>query len=415
MDMDIDETTLHLIIELQLQDIESLAVSAKGKHRDGEQPDTIVATDAYKKELELLQQTTHDAMLCRSIADAVRQDGDAITVFELNEQQAREDRLTAQRVHAGGSFNNTPGRSRSNSLQSSLSHVDNELFEKMLALSVRDEPGESSQWAASRKQELRQCDICTEERTAHLITKLPCDHKYCKDCVVQLYTDALTDESLFPPRCCRQPIPIDLAKPLLPPRLVGRFKAKEQELNTPNRTYCHRPACSTFIPIQFIVADKGTSTAHQGDCPNGETTQQLLELAQQQGWRQCYSCHRLVELNLGCNHITCLCRAQFCYECGRKWKACRCEHFREDRLIARANAIIDRNPHAANLTGQPREQMRQREMRNLVQNHECDHQNWAYHGGRHQCEECHDWLPHYIFECGQCRIQACNRCRHNRL
>lgn len=188
----------------------------------------------------------------------------------------------------------------------------------MLALSVRDEPGESSQWAASRKQELRQCDICTEERTAHLITKLPCDHKYCKDCVVQLYTDALTDESLFPPRCCRQPIPIDLAKPLLPPRLVGRFKAKEQELNTPNRTYCHRPTRPTFIPIQFIVADKGTcpnckattcvtckATTHQGeDCPNDETTQQLLELAQQQGWRQCYFCHRLVELNPGCNHIS---------------------------------------------------------------------------------------------------------------
>ncbi|KAH6972053.1 hypothetical protein BKA56DRAFT_646182 [Ilyonectria sp. MPI-CAGE-AT-0026] len=403
MDMDIDETTLRLIIELQLQDIESLAVSTKGKQREGDQPDSIVTTDAYKEELELLRQTAHDAMLCRSIADAVRQDGDAITLFELNEQLAREDRLTAQRVHAGGS--------------SSLSYVDNELFEKMLALSVRDESGESSQWAASRKQELRQ---------SHLITELPCDHKYCQDCVVRLYTDALTDESLFPPRCCRQPIPIDLAKPLLPPRLVG---AKEQELNTPNRTYCHRPACSTFIPVQLIVADKGTcpnceattcvtckAAAHQGeDCPNDETTQQLLELAQQQGWRQCYSCHRLVELNLGCNHITCKCKAEFCYECGRKWKTCRCKHFREDRLIARADAIIDRDPHAANLTGQPREERRQREMRNLVQNHECYHQNWTYRGAGHRCEECHDWLPNYIFECRQCRIQACNRCRHNRL
>ncbi|KAL6407475.1 ibr domain-containing protein [Ilyonectria robusta] len=95
MDMDIDETTLRLIIGLQLQDIESLAVSTKGKQREGEQPNSIVATDAYKEELELLRQTAHDAMLCRSIADAVRQDGDAITLFESNEQQAREDRLTA--------------------------------------------------------------------------------------------------------------------------------------------------------------------------------------------------------------------------------------------------------------------------------------------------------------------------------
>lgn len=72
MDIDIDETTLRLIIELQLQDIKSLTVSAKGKHREGEQLDTIVATYTYKKELELLQQTAHDAMLCRSIADAVK-------------------------------------------------------------------------------------------------------------------------------------------------------------------------------------------------------------------------------------------------------------------------------------------------------------------------------------------------------
>ncbi|KAH8652866.1 hypothetical protein BGZ61DRAFT_575186 [Ilyonectria robusta] len=352
MDMDIDETTLRLVIELQLQDIESLAVSTKGKQREGQQPDSI-------------------------------------------------------RVHAGGSVNNTLGRSRSNSMQSSLSHVDNELFEKMLALSVRDEPGESSQWAASRKQELGQCDVCTEQRTAHLITELPCDHKYCQDCVVRLYTDALTGESLFPPRCCRQPIPIDLAKPLLPPRLVGRFRAKEQELNTPNHT-C--PNCKATTCVTCKAA------AHQGeDCPSDETTQQLPELAQQQSWRQCYSCHRLVELNLGCNHITCKCKAEFCYECGRRWKTCRCEHFREDRLIARADAIIDRDPHAANLTGQPREERRRREMRNLVQNYECYHRNWTYRGGGHQCEECHDWLPNYIFECRQCRIQACNRCRHNRL
>ncbi|KAL6407476.1 ibr finger domain containing protein [Ilyonectria robusta] len=167
----------------------------------------------------------------------------------------------------------------------------------MLALSVRDEPGESSQWAASRKQELGQCDVCTEQRTAHLITELPCDHKYCQDCVVRLYTDALTGESLFPPRCCRQPIPIDLAKPLLPPRLACLLDIYLSSIFVADKDTC--PNCKATTCVTCKAA------AHQvEDCPSDETTQQLLELAQQQGWRQCYSCHRLVELNLGCNHIS---------------------------------------------------------------------------------------------------------------
>ncbi|KFA75374.1 hypothetical protein S40288_01978 [Stachybotrys chartarum IBT 40288] len=424
-----DEATLGLIIELQLQDIEALASSSKGKQRDGEVPDPVAAVDAYKEELEVLRQSVRDAVMSRSLADAVRLDGDAITALELNEQQAREDRRIAQQIHAGGNVERPQTRPRSNSAQSTLSHVDNDLYEKMLALNVRDEPGESSRRAASLHSGPKQCDICTEERAAYLVAGLPCGHKYCRVCLVQLYTDSLTDESLFPPRCCQRPIPIESAKHLLPRTLLGRFKARETELNTPNRTYCHRPTCSTFIPVQFIVANTGMcpncraatcvtckGAEHRGeDCPKDESTQQVLELARQQGWQRCHSCHRLVELNHGCNHITCKCRAEFCYECGAKWKTCKCAHFQEERLIARANVIVDRNPRAANLTAQVREQMRQREMQNLLQNHECAHRRWIYRGGQHQCEECHHWLPDYIFECNQCHIQACNRCRRNRL
>lgn len=48
-------------------------------------------------------------------------------------------------------------------------------------------------------------------------------------------------------------------------------------------------------------------------------------------------------------------------------------------------------------------------------NHECIHDKWQWIRGRHQCEECHHVLSEYIFECKQCQLQACNRCRRNRL
>lgn len=36
-------------------------------------------------------------------------------------------------------------------------------------------------------------------------------------------------------------------------------------------------------------------------------------------------------------------------------------------------------------------------------------------GGVHECEECNNTLPLFIYECRQCRILACRRCRFNRL
>jgi len=64
---------------------------------------------------------------------------------------------------------------------------------------------------------------------------------------------------------------------------------------------------------------------------------------------------------------------------------------------------------------------RQREQRiaeaieHLRENHECSHNKWRWVRGRHQCEECLHVLREYIFECKQCSLQACNRCRRNRL
>jgi hypothetical protein len=45
-------------------------------------------------------------------------------------------------------------------------------------------------------------------------------------------------------------------------------------------------------------------TAHLGDCPSDSTLQEVLALAAENGWRRCDGCKVVVELTMGCNHIT---------------------------------------------------------------------------------------------------------------
>lgn len=67
------------------------------------------------------------------------------------------------------------------------------------------------------------------------------------------------------------------------------------------------------------------------DCPEDFGLEATLEEAERQGWRRCYKCRALVELTVGCRHITCKCRAQFCYTCGARWRTCSCSEVDQER------------------------------------------------------------------------------------
>ena len=69
----------------------------------------------------------------------------------------------------------------------------------------------------------------------------------------------------------------------------------------------------------------------------------MLDLAETEGWRRCYNCRSLVEKASGCRHMTCTCKAQFCYTCGSKWKTCECTEVdqarREEQLRERRRGL----------------------------------------------------------------------------
>lgn len=389
-----------------------------------------------------------DRRMGESISEAVQRDSPVIAKARIEESNAIRDRELAARL--GGI--QVPKRT---ALEDFVEpELDEDLGRRLRRLNVLDvyafEDDETTNKASSSKCSgggskasgpKKECVACQEGKPVFETLTAPCQHTYCRCCILQLFEAATTDESLFPPRCCRQTIPLDLVKVFLTKTTVVRFEAKAIEYKTQNRTYCSQQTCSAFIPATYICGEVAMcpdchhttctvckSASHKGDCPNDSALQSLIDTATANGWQRCYSCRRLVELELGCNHMTyvssvpnscastdgqcsCVCRAEFCYICGQRWKTCQCPQWNEDRLIARANQIVRRdNPH--NVANQ---QQVQRAADNLRERHECTHQTWRYVRGPHMCEECYHHLPQYIFECRQCRIQACNRCRMNRL
>ncbi|KFZ20941.1 hypothetical protein V502_02968 [Pseudogymnoascus sp. VKM F-4520 (FW-2644)] len=368
----VDEQTAYLIIQLQLQDADYYSSSSKGKAREDEASDESIAFQLQKQELENVSIFLSDRRMTKSIADAVQTDGPILGETLSQEDVAVRDRGMARQFSEGAETSNVDypdSRSESQPL-------DDELLAKLQVLYVsgfeetrqgllhqehnEDGQEESSTWAASRPNPsliAAYCEACREEKKFFEVARVPCRHEYCRACLEDLFKTAMTDESYFPPRCCHQQIPIIAVRIFLSSELVQAFERKKIEFETPNRTYCYLPTCSAFINTQDVNGEGaechecGSMTcttckaaAHAGDCPNDAALQQVLETARENGWQRCYSCWRLVELDHGCNHMTCRCGAQFCYVCGQKWKNCGCEQWDEHRLLVRANQIIDREP-----------------------------------------------------------------------
>ena len=164
---------------------------------------------------------------------------------------------------------------------------------------------------------MKECIVCRDDFPESDTTDAPCSHTLCRSCFITLLNTTMDDESLFPPKCCGKPIPITAKNPFINQPIVDKFKRKKIEFETIDRTYCSNPQCSTFIPPASIRGKLGTCTScrkqtcirckrtgHQGLCPVDEVSQEVLNMGERQGWKRCVKCGHLIELTLGCNHMS---------------------------------------------------------------------------------------------------------------
>lgn len=259
------------------------------------------------------------------------------------------------------------------------------------------------------------CICCNDTLTArdpHILA--PCGHHYCQGCLRDLVGTCVTDESLFPLRCCRQHFNTEEVFPLLPRSLLIQFRAKSAEFGTPTllRLYCANPACSTFIgssadvdgdilcPLcETGVCSSCKQVSHPGEnCTENDAVIELKALAVNEHWQTCPGCHEIIELGQGCYHMTCRCRAEFCYVCAAPWKNCTCAIWDETRLLNAAQARVEDEVRARGPIREPRvfqERVQQR-VEQLRGNHECVDHNWGRRNVPGTCPNCNDFLGQFL-------------------
>lgn len=194
------------------------------------------------------------------------------------------------------------------------------------------------------------CTICGDVITG-IVIEAPCGHSYDSTCMELMFSKASMDESLYPPRCCQMPIPSASVRQHVGAKVMMDFDKKALEFDTPagSRVYCYRARCSAFIGASTSTSSSlpctnqsctartcgsckkeahlEVSCSHNKEVEERELSQMASDLHEEKGWQRCYSCHHLVEKSEGCYHITCICKAQFCYLCATPWKGCSCPQF----------------------------------------------------------------------------------------
>ncbi|KAI1333098.1 hypothetical protein F5Y16DRAFT_393503 [Xylariaceae sp. FL0255] len=186
-----------------------------------------------------------------------------------------------------------------------------------------------------------ECVSCLDDFNPKEIVRGPC-HSYCKPCFNRLITSACQHEQHWPPKCCLNNIDENIiVANLTDNELLTTYHARAVEWNIPiaDRIYCSEPTCSLFVPTDNISRVQGAAQCTAGhltcihcrntqhidsDCPRDPVQAQTNQLAEDEGWQRCYSCHIYVEHSDACQHMTCRCGAEFCYVCGLRWRTCHC-------------------------------------------------------------------------------------------
>ncbi|QGI99771.1 hypothetical protein CEK26_012840 [Fusarium fujikuroi] len=246
----------------------------------------------------------------------------------------------------------------------------------------------------------KECLYCSEELPEEAVFEAPCSHAMCQPCLVRGIETAMRNESLFPPKCCGQAIPVNATNVFITAELLAEFEDNGEEFAIKKRTYCSDRTCSAFIPLSYIHAGIARCTrcgkrtcldclseAHEGTCTDDPESQRVIRLAEEKGWQRCEQCKNMVELDHGCFHISCRCGYQFCYHCGKRWKTCDCPQWDEEQLMARAAANAAAQAPAAVRQAQP------------VQRVRCDHGDYVRFNRERreeQCDDCMEMMWHFI-------------------
>ncbi|TVY20532.1 ATP-dependent RNA helicase DEAH12-like protein [Lachnellula arida] len=389
-------------LQLQLEEIEAQRELQSGKWREDSPPDFALAFDDFEVELKKAIVLIEDLKFAHSIAKAVDSDAMAIEESRAEETQSVQDRDFALSLNEDENLpsqdvTDLPGMSSLGTESIEWDYVlratEASTFSIESSSTVAGTvAGPSSHYTLLQRAVLEQlpqlkveCIVCGESVHPHFTVHLVCGDVYCKPCLKSFFLRVAKDETLFPPKCHRQPIDISTIETDFSVEELTAYRSAELEFTSTDRVYCGNPECAKFIPIPQRALDYASceacsartcmhckALAHDGGCPADEARQNLIAFADEQGWKPCFGCGEMVFRYEGCDHMTCRCKAEFCYRCGVKWKECPCGDWVPELLNERAQVVVDREalwPLAAAIRQQRVVAMEQE----LQTNHECNH------------------------------------------
>ncbi|KAJ5690952.1 hypothetical protein N7488_011687, partial [Penicillium malachiteum] len=405
--------------EALLDDITEAEEQNKGKENAnaGQSTDLKCALACMRQDLLAAHTSVHDRQLALSTTKAASTDQEILEFLKNDELVAQGDHEYARALHQSN-MDDIPFRRFGNYQSADINDDSISAMMKDLMKHVVEEDrpasgeGPSSPSSSSARQGRRKCTSCLESTEKIAFTGV-CGHEYCYECARRLLLGATRDETLYPPRCCRNVMHPMVVLSVLSYEELRAFSEKAVEYATVNRLYCAEKTCSAFIPLFRIKDENGTclkcnqqthqtcnSFAHPGyDCPMEVGLDKVLDMAEEMRWQRCDRCRRMVELAQGCNHITCVCGYEFCYVCGLVWKTCQCDLWHEEMLTRRVQqGVAD---EVAPNAGQEVREAVYNQIRDNLLNHEeagCDHprsSQWWWRGrGNLRCEICQDVLDY---------------------
>jgi hypothetical protein len=319
-------------LSLQLEELGLFHACGKGKHPIDRPPDFAIAFSSFQAELEKYKTFLGDRKLAQSMGTAVHTDEAIIGDLTAQEIQCRADHLFVLQLSNDDPEIEAPPRSRCTQAKENVEDWMSTVTGTMAAHCVVDfsddetEAGPSLNYAERQADTIKKfsmefhCIACTDRVPRANIVTAQCGHRYCADCMKSLFMRSTKDEGLYPPKCCKQPIPLALVARHMDADDLATFQLATVEFATQHRVYCSNLNCGIFIVPSNIkpglqradCSACGTETCticmngyHQSrDCPDDPSLRQTRELAESMGWQTCQACKRVVQLRSGCNHMT---------------------------------------------------------------------------------------------------------------
>ena len=285
------------------------------------------------------------------------------------------------------------------------------------------------------------CDYCfNEDYFSTGVEILECECKVCSYCMRDLFFNAMNDFTLMPPKCHEIEIQISILDSIMDDHEKSAYLLKLKEFKCDIKLYCPNKKCSAFVftdknTHQFIscrecktlLCTKCKEFGHIGKTceeSNLETINEKnlnLKLLKENGWSICGKCGLGIELDQGCNHMTCrYCKHEFCYVCGSEWpfndtkciKGCAVYSDKEETRLLKKQIQDFVDYYRRPITKTERDYLRKN-----INNSECKHE-LRYHQNLRRpstCDNCGYYLKHYCYKCDNCRVDICRTCHFNRL